>query len=192
MTYQRIPGAPASGTTVAVPRVNAIPGEYWSYPTVHGTVVTTAGSMLLTPAYFPLARTISRIGGEVTAGAVGSTLSLGIYASDSNGRPTGDPVLDAGTIDGNSATAQELTVSFAAAMDTLYWLAALPAGGTPTIRSLATTGVSFSGAQTSLANALGTGVSRQGLVQASVVGTALPTIGTLAISGSPALVAIKV
>lgn len=51
---------------------------------------------------------IDRIGAEITAvGEAGSKVRLGVYKSDANGKP-GDLVLDAGQINGDSATIQEL------------------------------------------------------------------------------------
>lgn len=74
------------------------------------TATTTTGRLRLVPWYLPNAITINRIGAEVTSpGDAGSKFRIGIYA-DSNGIP-GSLVLDAGTINGDSATVQEITVS---------------------------------------------------------------------------------
>jgi hypothetical protein len=55
--------------------------------------------------------TISRIGAEITAaGTAGSLLRLVVYRDTGSGRP-GDLEFDGGTIDGSSATVQEITVS---------------------------------------------------------------------------------
>lgn len=68
--------------------------------------------------------TVDRIGvGVVTAGDVGSFVRLGIYADDGSGKP-GALLLDAGTIDGGSATAQEITISKQLTAG-LYWTASV-------------------------------------------------------------------
>ena len=97
------------------------------------TLVTTVN--LLVVARFPVARTTTfdRIVGEVTLGAVGSTVRLGIYA-DTGGHKPGALVLDAGTIDGNTLSPQEITIS-QQLVPGLYWVGAVAQGGTPTVRS---------------------------------------------------------
>ena len=62
-----------------------------------------------------------RIGAEVTAaGEAGSVVRLGIYADDGTGYP-GALVLDAGTIAGDSATVQEITIAQVLTPG-LYWI----------------------------------------------------------------------
>lgn len=81
------------------------------------------GSMVASPFPVDKSCTADRIGMSVTTGgSAGALVRLGIYA-DANGRP-GALVLDAGTIDGTSATYQELTIS-AALSPGMYWLAAV-------------------------------------------------------------------
>jgi hypothetical protein len=81
------------------------------------------------------AMTITRLGIEVTsAGGSGSVVRLGIYA-DSDGLP-GSLVLDAGTINGTSATYQEITISQALSASTRYWLMVVAqVGGNVSVRS---------------------------------------------------------
>jgi hypothetical protein len=55
--------------------------------------------------------TVTRISAEVTTGLASSTVRLGIY-TDNGGWPD-QLIVDGGTIDGNSATVQEVTVSSA-------------------------------------------------------------------------------
>lgn len=91
------------------------------------------------PFVVPNRVTITRLGAEVTvAGAAGSLFRLGIYADNGNTFP-GALVLDAGTIPGDSATVQELTVS-KALKPGLYWVGGAVQGGSsgtqPTLRTL--------------------------------------------------------
>lgn len=72
--------------------------------------------------------TVDRIGLELTSTATGSpVVRLGIY-SDSSGVP-GTLLLDAGTIDGTSATYQEITISQALTAGR-WWLVCAQQGGT--------------------------------------------------------------
>jgi hypothetical protein len=100
------------------------------------------------------AMTITRLGVEVTsAGGAGSVVRLGIYA-DSSGLP-GSLVLDAGTINGASATYQEITISQALSAATRYWLMAVAQiGGNVTLRA-ARGGVAVPMAYTSTVNEAG-------------------------------------
>lgn len=69
--------------------------------------------------------TINRIGASVTTvGEAGSKVRLGIYADTGAGAP-GALVVDAGQINGDSATVQELTISSTALAAGTYWLAAV-------------------------------------------------------------------
>jgi hypothetical protein len=79
------------------------------------------GTLRLSPWMVPNSCTISRIGASVTViGDSGSKVRLGIYADSGSGYP-GALVLDAGTIAGDSATTQEITVSQALTAG-LYWI----------------------------------------------------------------------
>lgn len=83
---------------------------------------------------------LSRMGAEITsAGDAGSTLRLGIYADDGFGMP-GALVLDAGTIAGDSATVQEVTISVTLSPG-IYWVGGAVQGVTttqPTVRVVQT------------------------------------------------------
>lgn len=88
-------------------------GRYYRFPNggATSTLLSTAGTMLASPKFIPAAVTLDRLGAEVsTIGDVGSKVRLGIYADDGTMRP-GALVLDAGTINGDSATAQTITIS---------------------------------------------------------------------------------
>lgn len=102
-------------------------GSYYQ-TTPHATTTTNGALGVGTGRFSPWAvrRTISivRLGAEVsTAGEAGSLVRLGIYADDGTGYP-GALVLDAGTIAGDSATVQEITVSTVLTPG-LYWVGAV-------------------------------------------------------------------
>jgi hypothetical protein len=88
-------------------------GRYYFVPNSLNTPIASLGNgnLRLIPFYVPAATTLSRIGGEVTVvGDAASVVRLGIYADDGTFRP-GALVIDAGTISGNSATVQEITIN---------------------------------------------------------------------------------
>src|SRR2546421_670259 len=73
------------------------------------------------PIYIPNAVTLNAIAGEITgAGSEGSVFRLVIWRDNRNGFP-GNLLLDAGTIDGTSATVQSITISLAV-VPGLYWV----------------------------------------------------------------------
>lgn len=87
-----------------------VSGRYYRMPNCN---LTSSGSLTtnllrVVPAFVPNTITVAKIGAEITVvGDAGSKLRLGIY-DDNGGRP-GSLVLDAGQIDGDSATVQEIT-----------------------------------------------------------------------------------
>lgn len=99
-------------------------GRYYRVPNGSITTATvTAGTLSATPKFVPSTVSIDRLGMEVsTAGDAGSKVRLGIYADDGTLRP-GALVLDAGTINGDSNTRQDITVS-ATLQRGWYWFAA--------------------------------------------------------------------
>lgn len=150
------------------------------------------GTLRLLPWIVHRAITIDRIGAEVTsAGDAGSKLRLGIYADNGNGYP-GALVLDAGTIDGDSATVQSVTISQALSPG-LYWV-----GGAvqvvsvtqPTVRTINTSWIPpvsltlGTSAPSAAANTLG-------FSQGSVTG-ALPSAFTTSVSASGAIPRVHV
>lgn len=87
-----------------------------------------------TTAVLTIAATGSGSGG--TLNISGAQLRLGLYADDGNGYP-GALVLDAGSINGNSATVQEITISTPVTAG-LYWRVGVVQGVTttqPTVRT---------------------------------------------------------
>lgn len=116
-----------SGTTawkaLMQPTIRWISGRYYFVPDYTGTGAATLTTALLraVPFIVPNTVTLTKIGAEVTiAGEAGSKYRLGIY-SNTDGRPDA-LLLDAGTIAGDSATVQELTISLTLTPG-VYWAA---------------------------------------------------------------------
>ena len=112
-----------------------LPSGY--YIRTPGATVTTGststGFLRTCPVFINRAVTVTRIGAEVTgAGTAGAVVRLGIYSSTAAGLP-GTLLLDAGTIDGTSATYQEITISQALTPG-LYWLTACTQVASSTLR----------------------------------------------------------
>lgn len=100
-------------------------GYYFtSSPTSAGTSASHGiGVLRVVPFIVHRAVSITRLGAEVsTAGEAGSKVRLGCYA-DSDGYPS-TLVVDAGQINGDSATTQELTVAVSLNPG-LYWFGAV-------------------------------------------------------------------
>jgi hypothetical protein len=137
-----IPAGVGSNAPSAIPgsASRLVSGRYYCVGTATQSATSAThgvGTFRAWPWVVPHDVTLSRIGAEITsAGDVGSTVRLGIYADDGSGYP-GALVLDAGTIAGDSATVQEIVVSqFLPAG--LYFLGAVVQGVTttqPTIRT---------------------------------------------------------
>jgi hypothetical protein len=165
------------------------------YRTVPTTSLTTSatlgnGNLRCTPFWVPSSLTLSKIGAEVTsAGDAGSKLRLGIYADDGTGYP-GALVVDAGTIAGDSATVQEITISQALTPG-LYWIACavqVVVTTQPTVRVLSANTI-----QTGATAIPTAGQLWMGYLQASVTG-ALPGTFTVTVTqtGSVPMTFVKV
>ena len=137
--------AVTAGPAASQPTGTFTSGFYY-IPVSRGTTGTSAtlnnGNLRLAPFYVPNTTVISKIGGEVTsAGEAGSKLRLGIYADNGKGYP-GALVVDAGTINGDSATVQEITLGSTVTLNPgLYWIGAavqLVTTTQPTVRTVNT------------------------------------------------------
>ena len=144
------------------------------------TAVTLGnGTLRLAPWLVTRPLALSKIGTEVTViGDVGSKLRLGIYADNGNAYP-GSLVVDAGQIAGDSATAQELTISQTLAPG-VYWIGGAVQAVTTTQPTVRVLNVDWDPALaipmgTTLASV--TNVTGAGFSQASVTG-ALPSTFT--------------
>lgn len=119
--------AAAARTNLALwpPRILKTGLYYPTSPEVAGdqTHVLTKDQVVFTP--FPVTQgfTADRISlGVAVAGTAGAKIRLGIYNDDGSGQP-GTLLLDAGTINGDSNTYQDITISQALASGTMYWVA---------------------------------------------------------------------
>lgn len=85
---------------------------YFTVPTIGtGTASAANGVIRATPFDVPNPVTLSKIGAEITIiGDAGSKYRLGVWADDGADYPS-TLLLDAGTIDGDSATVQEIDIS---------------------------------------------------------------------------------
>lgn len=119
--------ADTARTTLGVDRTPVPPlvtGRWYRFPNISSsnTAILTTGLMHASPKFISSDITLDRLGAEVTLiGDAGSKVRLGIYADDGTGRP-GSLVLDAGTIAGDSASVQAITISQALTRG-WYWFA---------------------------------------------------------------------
>ena len=119
----------------------SVPGaNHYIYPVSSGAALTSAtlgvGTFRMARGFVPSTVTIARIGAEITsAGEAGSKLRLGIVAEDAD-----TLILDAGTINGDSATVQEITLGTPLVLTRGYyfWGAAVQvvASSQPTVRTV--------------------------------------------------------
>jgi len=107
------------------------PGRWEGVPGPNSALTTTADLLIVSPIFFSQAVTLDRIAARVnTAGSSGSVVRLGIYGSTSTMFP-GALALDAGTIDGTSATTQEINISITLPAG-VYWIGAVSQGSPAT------------------------------------------------------------
>lgn len=170
--------APIAGTPTA-PTFAFPSGTYVAPLLVSSTALSAADSLRLAPCFIPQTLTITRFVGEVTtAGSSGSKMRLGIFADTGAGMP-GALVLDAGQINGDSATVQEITLGSSLVLTPgWYWVGAAAQSATPTMPRHGRSGP-VGGAGSGFLMNLGTtlpvaGVAAAGLAMTGVTG-ALPS-----------------
>jgi len=100
---------------------------------ITSTGVPTQDSLRATPFHVAVQTNFDQIAAEVTGVIAASTVRLGVYADDGRGLP-GALLLDAGTINGNSATVQAIAINLNLSPGR-YWLCAVSQGGAPTMRT---------------------------------------------------------
>lgn len=170
-----------------VPTSYFVSGRYYAsgnFGSTGTSAALTEATLRVSPFYTRQRITIDRIAAEVTsAGGAGSVFRLGIYKDNGSGYP-GVKVIDAGTINSTSATAQEITISQVLEPG-LYWFGGViqgAAGSLPTIRT------TISSIQTVGASSITTAVqSTVGYGLTSVTG-ALPdpfTAGATVVATAP-------
>lgn len=170
------------------PPLLALTGEYWAHPGGRSTAAGVDGTLYTHPVWVPRSVVLDRIGAEVTTGAASSTVTLGVYRDNGAGDPSA-LLFDAGTIDGNSATAQEITINRRLAGPALYHFASLVAGGTPTLR--VPSGNQRQGRSATLAASLQNTATGAGRSQAAIVGTSLPTTAVTTAAATPFVVSVR-
>ena len=151
------------------------PGYYYSTASsATSTSTRSDGVLYASPVYIPRICILDRIGMEVTvAGSANSVLRLGVYASNSYGQP-GARMLDAGTIDGTSATYQEIAIALTIPSPGWYWVAAAPQGSpSPTQPTMRVSTGNTAGMGWSTASVISSGSGSTGYNNNSVAG-ALP------------------
>lgn len=81
--------------------------------------------------------------GNVVSGVASSTLYLGVYASGTNGWPTGAPLINSGSLSGAAAGDQTYTPGSSLAMSkgTQYWLAFMTGTTAPNVRQMPVAGL---------------------------------------------------
>lgn len=172
-------GTPASatdGTPVGDPSIPLPAVNHYFFPLGQGSASTSNtlgnGTLRLYPWIVTRSCTLDRLGGDITViGDAASTVRLGIYADNGSFYP-GSLVLDAGTISGNSATLQTITISQALSPG-VYWIGGAVQGVTttqPTVRTMASQTFQPMGLGTSVS----TGATVIGYQESSVTG-ALPS-----------------
>lgn len=161
---------------------------YYSSPGNRGAFAVTNNQMTAAPFWVGVTTTFDRIGAVVTvAGAASTVVRLGIYGDAGNGEP-GALILEAGTIAGDSATAQEITISQQLSPG-WYHLAAVAQGGTPTMRTVTGTHANPIGAG-SLASATLSN-PQTGYYRSSVTGAMQTPFSRTDRSATPILVVLR-
>lgn len=124
-----------SGPALPAPYRNIVSGR-WYGPGPHTPGVSASGAGVLSaiPFWVPVSFQADRIACEVTTAAASSAVRLGVYASSPTDHPD-SVVLDAGTVDSTTTGVKELTIAQTLNRG-LYWLAAVPQGGSPTLRTI--------------------------------------------------------
>jgi hypothetical protein len=154
-------------------------GSYYKPPIQSGAIANAgANLMYLTPIYIPNSITLTSLTTYCTAYTSGTpSVRMGIY-NDVNGKPSGAPIVDAGTVTVNATGAFTITISQAVTAGR-YWLALAIQTATFTVSFHGGNGIGTP-TWTTRSNGIGAGYS-QNIVAYSQSGVsgALPTIGTL-------------
>lgn len=177
------------GTSGAIRNLVPLVAKSSNYLTIphatRTTLATTQSRLYLMPLWLPRPLTTTKIGAEVTTGAGSTTCRLGVYRADvATGVPTTLLAEAGSTIDGNSATVQE--VDFAQTLTTgLWWLAIVPQGGTPTLRSTSAPAYAI------YSTVAGGTAAISALIQSGVTSALPATFGATSAVGTHPLVWIK-
>jgi hypothetical protein len=188
-------GASAASSSATFPFQTMQSGSWYSASNNASTSASLGnGTLRVAPLYIPNACTLAAIAAEVTgAGSTGSVVRLGIYNDNGSGFP-GSLLLDAGTINGTSATVQSISISQALGPG-LYWIGGVLQGAPVTDPTLRTCNVSMlaAGQFGIAAGTAPTGTAIVGYQQTGITSTLATWTGTLANStGTVPRVMVKV
>lgn len=178
---------------VPKPTAGAVVSGWYSFPDggqPSSSTTFTSGQLRLYPVYIGAGAPIERVFAEVTViGDASATVRIGIYADNGSFQP-GALVLDAGTINGNSATVQEITLGTPLSLAPgWYWFGAVCVYPTtaPTVRTLTAAPV-----QIALSTTLpAAGTNTVGLAMNSVTGALPSTFTVNAVAGSAPRIGVK-
>lgn len=187
--YSDVPvaGDYSSATGVAGQAAVFAPGSYYTPRGARSALPLTRDRLTIVPFLVPKNQRFVRMGAEVTIGATGSRIRLGIFNIGTDGVPT-TLVADVGTIDSASRGAKELNIDVTLPAG-LYGLAAVAQGGAPSARTITGGGGLEVGAG-SLASSTQSNPNT-GFYMSSVAG-ALPRVFTVTDrSLSPTLVSMR-
>lgn len=179
----------AFGMAGIAPAVTMLDGNWWAAPATRSTGAQNANALTLHQVYIPRETRLGGIAAEVTTGTASAVVRLGIYADD-EGLPS-SLVVDAGTIDGNSATVQSLTIGVTLPKG-LYWLgAAVQVAGPVTMRTIGSV-ITGAGSNT-VGSVLAASPTPRNGIQALGVNGALPAdISALTFTAQGAVPAVAV
>jgi hypothetical protein len=150
----------------ATPSFTPLAATHRMHGAANATAMTasamTANTTILSPFVAPGDFTASSIRLQVATGVASSTFQLGVYASGSNGWPTGAPLLNTTDLSGATATDLSASILLLIPKGTQYWLACKAGATAPNVRRIAVGGCWSLGQ-----SAVGTAVSSCLLVSGS-------------------------
>lgn len=129
-----VTGDYSSAATVAGQTAVFAPRSYYTPRGARSAFPLTRDRLTIVPFLVPKNQRFVRIGTEVTTGAPGSRIRLGIFNIGADGMPT-SLVADVGTIDAAARGAKELNIDITLSAG-LYGLAAVAQGGAPSARTI--------------------------------------------------------
>lgn len=177
---------PLTSSLVGRPAV----GEYLT-PTMTGTStvqVTTLNEAYYIPIDIAVPTQIDALACNVTTAGTGAGIAvrLGLYVDSGTNRPTGSPLIDAGTVDPSTTGTKTATFTAITLQPGRYWVAGV-------VQGAITSGPSFTSA--SMLNQIGlsslANFSHRTWSQGSVSG-ALGAVGTLTRVGTNPLLAVRI
>jgi len=116
-------GSAAQATPFVIPSAN----RYRSNMVTAGSYTTlsmTANRIYFSPIIFPMTWSCVAIGSYVTTAGSGASGRVGVYASDSDGYPTGSPLVATGDYNASTTGLKEDTsATYTFTAGTQYWLA---------------------------------------------------------------------